>query len=36
MTMWLRWLRDVAAHEPSAMVSVLASEGSPPSLALFS
>jgi len=27
---WLTWLRDVAAREPAALVSVLASEGSAP------
>ncbi|MGA1797178.1 xanthine dehydrogenase accessory protein XdhC [Sphingomonas sp. 4RDLI-65] len=27
---WLIWLRDIAAHEPAAMISVLASEGSAP------
>jgi xanthine dehydrogenase accessory factor len=27
---WLAWLRDVPAHAPAAMVSVLASEGSAP------
>lgn len=30
MTDWLDWLRDVAAHEPSALVTILASEGSAP------
>ncbi|KEQ53784.1 xanthine dehydrogenase accessory protein XdhC [Sphingobium chlorophenolicum] len=30
MTQWLAWLRDVAPHEPAALVSVLASEGSAP------
>lgn len=30
MTEWLGWLRDVAAHTPSALVHVLASEGSAP------
>lgn len=30
MTEWLVWLRDVAAHTPSALVHVLASEGSAP------
>lgn len=30
MTEWLDWLRDIASHEPSALVSVLASEGSAP------
>ena len=27
---WLTWLRDIAPHEPAAMISVLASEGSAP------
>lgn len=30
MIEWLTWLRDVAAREPAALVSVLASEGSAP------
>lgn len=30
MIEWLTWLRDVAAQEPAALVSVLASEGSAP------
>ncbi|MGY2736844.1 xanthine dehydrogenase accessory protein XdhC [Sphingomonas sp. UYP23] len=30
MTAWLGWLREVAAHTPSALVHVLASEGSAP------
>lgn len=27
---WLTWLRDIAANQPAAMISVLASEGSAP------
>lgn len=30
MIEWLTWLRDIPAHQPAAMVSVLASEGSAP------
>ncbi|MCI4592580.1 xanthine dehydrogenase accessory protein XdhC [Sphingobium sp. BYY-5] len=30
MTEWLGWLRDVAGKEPSALVSIVASEGSAP------
>ena len=30
MIEWLTWLRDVARHEPAALISVLASEGSAP------
>lgn len=30
MSDWLAWLRDVAASQPSALVSILASEGSAP------
>lgn len=30
MSDWLAWLREVATHEPAALVSVLASEGSAP------
>lgn len=30
MTGWLAWLRDVALHEPAALITVLASEGSAP------
>lgn len=30
MTIWLDWLRAVGPHEPAAMLSVLASEGSAP------
>lgn len=30
MIEWLAWLRDVAAHEPAALITVLASEGSAP------
>ena len=30
MSEWLTWMRDVAAREPAALVSVLASEGSAP------
>lgn len=30
MSEWLKWLRELPAHQPCAMVSVLASEGSAP------